>query len=329
MPVIRSLRARPVDVPMPKPVETAAGTLRTTPLVLIDVTTDEGVVGHAYVRTYTPVALDPVARLISNLEPLVGTDLYAHFRLLGTQGLTGIAIAGIDMALHDAEARTRGVPLVTMLGGEPKPVPAYAGLRSMSARAAVEEAEDAIAQGFTTVKLKAGADLEPVRAVKAALGDDVNLMVDFNQSLSVETALLLELDRLGLYWIEEPTRADDYAGHARIRAAVSTPVQLGENAWGPHDIEKIVAARASDHVMFDAQRIGGVTGWLQAAERTRLPVSSHAFPEISAHLLAVTPTGHLLEYLDHAAPILREPVQVSNGHVLIPDRPGSGIEWAD
>src|SRR3954447_3088721 len=150
----------------------------------------------------------------------------------------------------------------------------------MPAWAAIEEAEEAVGRGFTAVKLKATADLEPVRAVKAALGDDVKLMVDFNQSLSVEAALRLSpaLDALGLYWIEEPTRADDYAGHARIRAAANTPVQLGENAWGPNDIDK--TADASDHVMFDAQKIGGVTGWLQAARRTERPVSSHAFPEI-------------------------------------------------
>jgi mandelate racemase len=331
MEAIRSLRARPVDAPTPKPVETAAGTLRTTPLVLIDVTTEAGFTGHAYVRAYTRVALHPLARLIANLEPLVtgGTDLHAHFKLLGTQGLTGIAIAGIDMAIHDARARAQGVPLVTLLGGEPKPIPAYASLRSMSTHAALQEAEQAQARGFTAVKLKASADIEPVRAVRSGLGDDVRLMVDFNQCLSVAQALRLtkQIDALGLYWIEEPTRADDYAGHARIRAASTTPIQLGENAWGPHDIDK--AQGASDHVMFDAQKIGGVTGWLQAARQTDLPVSSHAFPEISAHLLAVTATAHLLEYLDHAAPILREPVQVRDGHVLIPDRPGSGIEWRD
>jgi mandelate racemase len=328
MAAIRSLRARAVEVPMPKPVETAAGTLRTSPLVLIDVTTDEGVTGHAYVRTYTPVAMEPLAHLINDLEPLVNGDHAGHFALLGTQGLTGIAIAGIDMARHDAIARTRGVPLVTLLGGEPRPIPAYASLRSMGAHAAAEEAEAARAQGFTTVKMKAGADLAPVRAVRSAVSD-LELIVDFNQSLTVEQALRLadELDALGLCWIEEPTRADDYAGHARIRAATTVPVGLGENAWGPNDIEKV--ADVSDHVIFDAQKVGGVTGWLEAARRTRRPISSHAFPEISAHLLAVTPTAHLLEYLDHAAPILREPVQVENGHVRISDRPGSGIEWCD
>ncbi|WP_037495399.1 enolase C-terminal domain-like protein [Solirubrobacter soli] len=324
MEAIRSVRARAVEVPMPKPVETAAGTLRTTPLVLIDVTTTEGVTGHAYVRTYTPVAMEPLARLINSLEPLANADLYAHFKLLGTQGLTGIAIAGIDMAHHDAIARTRDVPLVTLLGGEPRPIPAYASLRSMGASAAAEEAEAARAQGFTTVKMKSGADLAAVRAVRSAVSD-LQLMVDFNQSLTVDQALRLGLDALDLYWIEEPTRADDYAGHARIRAATSTPLQLGENAWGPNDIEKV--AEVSDHVMLDAQKVGGVTGWLEAARRTTRPISSHAFPEISAHLLAVTPTAHLLEYLDHAAPILRHPVQVKDGHVLIPDHPGSGIEW--
>src|SRR5690242_9470844 len=150
MEAIRSLRARAVDVPMPKPVETAAGTLRTTPLVLIDVTTTEGVTGHAYVRTYAREAMEPLALLINAVEPVVNSDLDAHFKLLGTQGLTGIAIAGIDMARHDAIARTQGVPLVTLLGGEPRPIPAYASLRSMGARAAAEEAEAARAQGLTT-----------------------------------------------------------------------------------------------------------------------------------------------------------------------------------
>jgi mandelate racemase len=154
-------------------------------------------------------------------------------------------------------------------------------------------------------------------------------MVDYNQSLDVDEALdrLAWLDELGLYWIEEPTRADDYAGHARIAAMAETPIQLGENWWGPHDMEKSLVAGASDHVMLDAQKIGGVTGWLKAASLTDLPVSSHTFPEISAHLLAVTPAAHYLEYLDHVGPILTEPVQVQDGHALIADRPGSGLEW--
>ncbi len=138
------------------------------------------------------------------------------------------------------------------------------------------------------------------------------------------------LDEEGLAWIEEPTRADDFAGHARIAAAAKTAIQLGENCWGPHDIEKSIAAHASDHIMLDVMKLGGVTPWRRAAalaEAAGLPASSHTFPEFSAHLLGVTPTAHRLEYLDHVGSILAEKVRVRDGNVLIPERPGSGVDW--
>jgi mandelate racemase len=245
-----------------------------------------------------------------------------------------MAIAGIDMALWDACARARNVPLVTLLGGIPEPVEAYASLRSMSPQAAADEATELRALGFTAFKLKVAGGREPaaIRALREAAGDSARLMVDYNQSLTLDDAIARAqaLDALGLHWIEEPTRADDYAGHARVAAAAKTAIQLGESWWGPHDMEKSIAAHASDHVTLDAMKIGGVTGWLRAAriaEEAGLPASSHTFPEISAHLLAVTPTRHLLEYLDHAAPILEQPLEISDGHALIPDRPGIGLEW--
>jgi mandelate racemase len=344
---IRSVRARGIDLALQRPMETASGVMRTAPLVLVDVFTEEGLTGSSYVRCYTSVALDPLARLIANLEPLLRGDaavpasverkLQRHFRLLGPQGLTGIAMAGIDMALWDARAKACGVPLVTLLGGEPKPIPAYASLRTMSADGAAAEAAALIARGFTAIKVKIGradlaADLETIREVRRAIGDGAKLMVDYNQSLSVPDAIdrARVLDDEGLYWIEEPTRADDFDGHARIAAAAKTPIQLGENWWGPNDMAKSIAARASDHAMLDVMKLGGVSGWLRAAalaDAAGLPASSHTFPEFSAHLLGVTPTCLYLEYLDHAGPILDEPVRVENGHVLIPDRPGSGMEW--
>ena len=321
--------------------------MRSTPLVLIDLFTEEGIIGTSYVRCYTPVGLQPLVQLVANLEDLLRGDaatpvsveakLQRHFRLLGPQGLTGIAMAGIDMALWDARAKACGVPLVTLLGGAPKPIPAYASLRTMSPAGAAAEAAELIERGFSAIKVKIGrsdiaADLETIRAVRAAIGPSAKLMVDYNQSLSVADAIdrARVLDDEGLYWIEEPTRADDFEGHARIAEAAKTPVQLGENWWGPHDMAKSIAARASDHAMLDVMKLGGVTGWMRAAalaEAAGLPASSHTFPELSAHLLGVTPTALYLEYLDHAGPILREPVQVEAGCVLTPDRPGSGVEW--
>ncbi len=316
-------------------------------MVLVDVLTDEGITGNSYVRCYTPTALAPLAHLIANLQPLLkdraaepapcGAILQRHFRLLGPQGLTGIAMAGIDMALWDLQAKARSLPLVEFLGGTRTAVAAYASLRTMSPASAAAEAHELRERGFDAIKVKIGRgtladDLETVRAVRTAIGGDAKLLVDYNQSLTVAEAIERGrmLDAEGLYWIEEPTRADDFAGHAHIADALKTPVQLGENWWGVHDMEKSIAAGASDHVMLDVMKLGGVSGWLAAAalaHTSALPASSHTFPEYSVHLLGVTPTAHYLEYLDHAGPILREPVVVRNGFALPSDRPGAGIEW--
>jgi mandelate racemase len=340
---IRGLRARGIDLTLERPVETAVGVMRTAPLVLVDLETPDGIVGRSYLRTYTATALDPLVRLVENVgELLIGADadpatvaasLEAHFRLVGPQGLTGMAAAGVDMALWDVVAKDRGVPLVTALGGQPWPIPAYASLRSMRPQAAAAEAEELLTRGFAALKVKvaAGSELETIRAVRSVAGDGIDLMVDYNQSLSVEEAIerVRVLDAEGLHWIEEPTRGDDFAGHARIAAAARTSIQLGESWWGTHDMEKSIAG-ASDHVTLDAMKIGGVSGWLRAATlagAAKLPASSHTFPELSVHLLAVTPTCHRLEYLDHAAPILAEPIRIVDGHALPPDRPGNGLEW--
>jgi mandelate racemase len=191
--------------------------------------------------------------------------------------------------------------------------------------------------GFPAIKVRLGypdatTDVDVVRAVRAAVGSGIALMSDYNQGLSVADALLRTqaLADEGLYWVEEPTAADDHAGHAEIRRKSRLRIQMGENWWGPHEMACCVAAGASDFGMPDAMKIGGVTGWLRAAaiaETAGLPISSHLFPEISAHLLAASPTGHWLEYVDWAEPILQEPLRIADGVAVAPDVPGSGLAW--
>jgi mandelate racemase len=343
---VAGLRARAVNVALERPVETSGGEIPSAPLVLIDLETREGTTGRAYVFSYSTFALEPLRRLVENLgkalegeilAPLeIERKLGAMFRLLGPQGLTDIAASGIDMAAWDALARANGLPLVELLGGVKKSVPAYGSLRSMRPGSVVEEAQELAGLGFDAYKVKIGrggikADLEAVNAVRGVIGDAA-LAVDYNQSLSVTGALerVRVLDEEGLYWIEEPTRADDFAGHARITREARTPIQIGENWWGPHDVQKSLEAGACDYGMPDAMKIGGVTGWLRAAalaEPVGLPLTSHIFPEISTHLLAASPTAHRLEYLDTAGSILEEPVRIEEGHALIPEGPGIGLEW--
>ena len=138
------------------------------------------------------------------------------------------------------------------------------------------------------------------------------------------------LDDLGLAWIEEPIDAADHAGNARVAAALKTPVQIGENIYGPREFHKAVAARAADMYMPDLMRIGGVTGWMRAAAiagAAGLPLSSHLYPLVSAHLLRASESADWLEWSNWADPILAAPLAVKDGFATVPDAPGNGIEW--
>jgi mandelate racemase len=204
-------------------------------------------------------------------------------------------------------------------------------------KGAAEDAEETIKLGFGAIKYKIGygtvqGDLAVLAAARKAAEDRLKILVDYNQSLDVTEAIARAraLDSAGLVWIEEPTTADDYDGHARIAAAADTPIQIGENMWGPTDLAKAIAAGASDHIMLDVMKIGGVTGWMKAAalaEAHGLRVSSHLFPEVSAQLLSVTRTAHYLEYQDWVAPVLAEPLQVVDGMARASAKPGTGVTW--
>jgi mandelate racemase len=346
---IRSLRTTAVSVPMKLPLGTSAATVRSAPLLLIDLETEQGITGRTYLFCYMPLGAALIARVLQELLPLVqgdtvepaaiGKKLLPAFRLIGAQGVIWMALAGLDVACWDALAQAAGIPLVSFLGGAPKAIPAYNsnGLGLMSPESCADEGERLLENGFRAVKLRLGyptltADLAAVHALRKRLAGDVAIMTDYNQALSVEEALERgrALDSEGLAWIEEPIRHDDYAGCAKISQALATPVQIGENFIGPAAMELALAANASDLVMPDLIRIGGVTGWRQAAGLAaahRIRLSSHLFPEVSAHLLAVSPTQHWLEYVDWAAPILQEPLQVVDGCVTPSRGPGTGLHW--
>jgi mandelate racemase len=347
---ITHIRHRAVSAPMKRPLATSVATLTTSALLLIDLETDAGIVGRSYLFGMGRQNLAPMASLVAAMTEMVKghevapldieRKLRARYALLGVHNVVLIAMAGIDMAAWDAFAQSLGQPLVRALGAAPRPIRAYnsKGLGIMEVKALVQEATELVGEGFRAIKLRMGrpearADLEALRAVKKAIGPDVTLMVDFNQALTVAEATrrshMID-DEGGVYWIEEPIRADDFAGAARLARAIRTPIQLGENFMGPEQMAQALAAGACDYAMPDAQRIGGVTGWMRAAalaQSAGMEMSSHLFPEVSCHLLAATPTCHWLEYVDWADPVLKQPAELKDGHVVIPTRPGVGIEW--
>ncbi len=347
---IQSIRARAVAAPMRRPLATSTGTLTASALLLLDLQTDAGITGRAYLFGLGAHNLKPIAALVEAMAEMVQGDAVAPFdlekklrqryTLLGVHNIILFAMSGIDMAAWDALGQAQKLPLVRLLGGTPRPIPAYnsKGLGIMPVKALAKEAEELLEEGFAAVKLRLGRphaadDLAALRAVKKAIGPDVTLMVDFNQGLTVGEAVkrgrMID-DEGGVTWIEEPVRADDFAGNARIAREVATPIQIGENFMGPEQMAQALAAGACDYAMPDVQRIGGVTGWMRAAALAQgagMEMSSHLFPEASCHLLAVTPTCHWLEYVDWADAILEEPQRLKDGHALIPERAGLGMRW--
>jgi len=346
-PTIRGFKVRAVRVPMAEPHHTASGVITESPLVLTDVITDTGISGHSIVFTYTSAVLKPTAELIQNFEALVKGDVLApaeveqklakRFRLLGQQGLVGIALAAIDMALWDALARVHSMPLVRLLGGVEKPIRAYGAVGYDGVQGSGRGAESWAKRGFTGVKAKIGyptvqEDVAVVRAIRKAAGDDMAIMVDYNQCLTPTEAVerLRVLDDEGLTWVEEPTLAHDFAGHALVAREARTPIQCGENWWGTLDMLHAIEAQASDFLMPDVMKIGGVSGWLRSATLAHakgIRVSNHLWPEVSARLLCCTPTAHWLEYADWWNPILADPLRIEKGMAIIDDAFGTGVEW--
>jgi mandelate racemase len=347
---VRSITARAVVLRLKRPVVARIATITDWPLILIDLQTDQGVVGRSYLEPYTIKTMRYLVPALHDLgqalkgQRVAPVELYITARkslhFVGYQGMAAIAVSGVDMAAWDALAVAAGVPLCVLLGGSVGPVRAYSsGGLWLSPPAALGEEAIALRDegGFVGLKLRLGRarpehDLAAIAAVRQAVGTEMSLMVDYNQGLDLAEAMARcrMIDDQGLAWIEEPLVYDDLDGHARLAADLKTPLQIGENFYYPRDLHRALQLRACDLVMPDFMRIGGVTGWLRAAAiagAAGVPMSSHLYPEVAAHVLRVTETAHWLEWQDWADPILQRPYAIRDSLLHIPDVPGTGLAW--
>lgn len=347
---IRSITARAIVLKLKRPVVARIATLSEWPVILIDLETEQGITGRSYLEPYVVKAMRYLVPALHDLgEMLKGRQLAPvelfdaarkslHF--VGYEGLSMIAASGLDMAAWDARAKAANQPLCVLLGGTVGPVKSYNsnGLWLKSPEAVAYEAIELRDEGgFTGLKLRLGRerisdDLATLDAVRRAVGDSIHLMVDFNQGLTLAEALhrCHMIDDYGLAWIEEPIVYDNLDGYAQLKSELKTPLQIGENFYGPREMHKAIQRRACDLVMPDFMRIGGVTGWMRSAAiagSAGIPVSTHLYPEVAAHVMRVTETAHWLEWQDWAEPILRQPYAIKDGLLQIPDVPGVGIEW--
>lgn len=347
---LKKVEVRPVILPLTRPIVSKVGLYDQWPLILIDLYTEEGIVGRSYLEPYIKQSVRYLVPAILDLTEAFKGQTVAAFEffqqgisslhLVGREGMSMIAVAGLDMAVWDVLAKAAGMPLAVFLGGTLGPVPAYNsnGLWLTPPETLGEESRALVDEGgFSGLKLRLGRervqdDIAAIAGVREAVGAEVKLMCDFNQGMSFGEALhrCHALDDQGLYWFEEPIVYDNIPGYVQLTRELKTPVQIGENFYGPRALYQAVSKGACDYVMPDLMRIGGVTGWLRAAAiagAAGIPISTHLYPEIAAHLMRVSETAHWLEWQDWAEPLMTEPFKLENGYLIIPDKAGNGIEW--
>lgn len=348
---IARIDATIVELPCRFPIESAVRSSRRVVNLLVDVRTEDDLGGSAYVAGFTRGKARALRAMVEELAPMViGLEvtetarawerMRRACRLLGASGAGTFALSAIDIALWDAKARSFASPLHRLLGSAQDEVRAYASdgcWLSADPLQTADEAATFVEEGFASVKVRVGrphpeVDLSVLDEVRAAVGPDVDLLIDANQGWDLPTARRFgrELESRSIDWFEEPIVAEDLRGLRRLQRELPLRIAAGESSSLPEGIVDLVHRGQVSIVMPDLQRVGGVTGWLRAsgvAESTGRQLSSHLFPEVSVHLLAASPGAGPLEYVSWMAPFLVEPLTIEDGVAEVPDRPGLGIEF--
>ena len=348
---ITALRTTALQLPLPKPIMSGLGELRSAGVLLVHLETDAGAVGENLVFTLNNKRLAVLDEMVRSLSPLVvGEDpqfstrfwsrAWTDINFVGHKGVPVMGISAIDGALWDVRGKLAGLPILRLIGAQRATVPTYAsaGLWLSSSIAELEaEADGFISDGFRAMKMRLGKptvaeDVERVRAVRAAIGTGVTLMADANQQLTVDHAIRLgrRLEEFDLAWFEEPLPAYDLEGVARVAAALDTPIASGETEYTRYGFRQMLELKSADVLMPDLQRVGGVTEFLRVAHMADafdVPVSSHVFPEMSVGVLGAISNATWLEHMPWFAPLYRETLELRDGEAVVPERPGWGFTF--
>ncbi|MFB9948364.1 mandelate racemase/muconate lactonizing enzyme family protein [Rhizobium puerariae] len=345
---ITDLRTTPVSLPLAEPLGNATATIHNFSCLVVDLLTDDGLCGENLIFTIRPEQLKLLDAMVHVLrDAVVGRDpddtgafwqdAWRRINFIGFTGVSIMGISAVDGAMWDLKGRRAGTSISAMLGRCRERIPAYAsgGLwLTQDIASLARQAEGFAGQGFKAMKLrlagKADIDVPRVQAVRAAIGNEIALMVDANQVLGVDEAIRLgeALAPYDIAWFEEPVPAHALEDSARVAKALKMPVASGENEYTRYGFRRMIETGAASILMPDLQRVGGVTEFARVgalAASFDLPVSSHLFPEMSLQLLGHVPTAHSLEYLEWFTPLYEERIELRQGKAAIPDRPGWGM----
>ncbi|MDP9096307.1 MAG: mandelate racemase/muconate lactonizing enzyme family protein [Pseudomonadota bacterium] len=347
---VTAVRTKPGIITLPRPAVGGLGAIRTLGVLATLVETDAGLIGEHVSITLHGRHLRLLDEMVQSLAPLAlgrnprftaafWDEAWRQNNFIGPKGVSVMGISALDGALWDLRGKAAGLNIAALIGQARAAVPAYAsgGLwLDRTIDELQEEASGFVAQGFRAVKMRlAPGPLLPtearVRAVREAIGPDILLMADANQQLTEAEAIRMGrmLEAYNLTWFEEPLPAWDLAGVARVAAALDTPIASGETEYTRYGFRDMLERRSADVLMPDLQRVGGVTEFVRVAHLAAafdIPVSSHLFPEMSLSVLAGLSNATFLEHMPWLAPLYRQKIELLDGAVPVPDRPGWGFD---
>jgi mandelate racemase len=309
--------AWPLSVSLSKPYRSVKGTLSAIPMLHTQIRAAEGLVGNSVVYVLSIALLKSVLAVVSGLGLELGevrrtaldhaSTMRRKLGAWGHEGVGACALCALELALLDAVSQHAGNPIAALFGATAKTLAVYGGIGLGDVIETVGEAERLVDAGHRALKLKLGhltldEDLSVLRAVRQSVGDSIRLMVDYNQSLSVDEAIRRgqALELFDLMWIEEPVGAADLEGHAAVASALRICLQSGENWWQLQHIRRAIELHACDAVMLDPAKLG-IYAWLEAAstaESAGISVSSHLSPHLCSQLLNATEGAGWLECSD-------------------------------
>ena len=340
-----------IDLPPPVPRSDAIQSFVVQETPMVRIACDDGSQGVGYSYTIGTGGSSVAALLADHLVPrLIGRDaacieaiwrdlLFAtHATTVGA--ITSLALAAIDTALWDWRCRRDQQPLWKAAGGAKQRTPVYTtegGWLHLGTDTIVCETVAAKEAGFQGAKIKVGLprvadDVARLRAVRDAVGDGFEIMVDANQCFTLSEALrrAAAYADLGIAWFEEPLPADDITGHARLAASTPVPIAVGESLYSPSQFAAYIQQGACSIVQVDVARVGGITPWLKVAhlaECHNLAVAPHFLMELHASLTAAVPSAAWVEYIPQLDAVASSRLAIEQGHALAPNAPGLGIEW--
>jgi L-alanine-DL-glutamate epimerase-like enolase superfamily enzyme len=318
--------------------------------IFVELETQSGVVGLGYAYTIGTgggAVLDLLRQTL--LETVVGKDVHGPERIWAdafnitrattTGAITSLALAALDTSVWDARCRALGLGLWQLAGGFRDRVPVYdteGGWLHLTEDELVDQARQSLDEGLGGVKIKIGkpyvADRQRLAAVRDAVGAELDIMVDANQSFTAAEAIRRSrmLADLDVFWFEEPLPADDIAGHARLASLTTVPIAVGESLYAPAQFREYLQRGAAGIVQVDVARVGGITPWLKVAhlaETFNVQVAPHFLMELHLPLLCAIPNGLYLERIPQLRAITTSDITIRDGHAEVPRTPGLGIDW--